>query len=64
MMRELALALALLLALEGLFFAAFPKLARKMLQETGALPANMLRSAGLFAAALGVFAVWLIQNSG
>lgn len=57
-MSELLTALALMLAIEGLCFAAFPGAMRKALADASEMPERMLRILGFAAAILGVALVW------
>lgn len=61
-MTDFLTALALVLVIEGLFLAAFPHRLRQILQMLEQLTPENLRVAGLFAAALGVFGVWLLRG--
>jgi uncharacterized protein YjeT (DUF2065 family) len=61
-MTDLFTALALVLVIEGLFLAAFPNKIRELLVAIDQLPREALRMAGLVAAGLGVFLVWLIRG--
>lgn len=57
-MSEFLTALALMFAIEGLCFAAFPGAMRKALRDASEMPERLLRVLGFFAAALGVVLVW------
>jgi len=59
---DLLVALGLLLAIEGLLYAAFPRAMRRALLELLALPPDWLRLVGLAAAGLGVLLVWLARG--
>lgn len=61
-MTDLLTALALILVIEGLIYAAFPEQLKRMLAAVLALPATTLRIAGLAAAAVGFVLVWLIRG--
>lgn len=61
-MQDLATALALMLVVEGVLYAAFPSAMRRAIQAALELPDATLRGAGLAAAAVGVVAVWLIRG--
>ncbi|NBC96311.1 MAG: DUF2065 family protein [Deinococcus-Thermus bacterium] len=61
-MQDLATALALVLVLEGLLYAAFPEAMKRMLASVLELPPAMLRGVGLGAAAVGLILVWLIRG--
>ena len=61
-MRDLLTALALVLVIEGVLYAAFPSGMRRALEAAMAMPDATLRTAGLLAAAIGVAAIWLIRG--
>ena len=61
-MRELLTALALVLVIEGLLYAAFPEQMRRMVVSLLELPASTLRVGGLIAAVIGVGIVWLLRG--
>lgn len=61
-MSELALALALMFALEGLAFAAFPGAMKRALKDTAETPEAALRLIGLVCAVLGIALVWAIRG--
>ncbi len=58
-MTHLLAALGLAIAIEGILYALFPDVMKRMMAQVLMLPADMLRVAGLAAATLGVFLVWL-----
>ena len=62
MAESLTIAFALVLVIEGLAYALFPDQLRKMMAMALRIPTDQLRMMGLFAAASGVFFIWLIQN--
>ncbi|EWY41454.1 hypothetical protein N825_28540 [Skermanella stibiiresistens SB22] len=55
-------ALALVLVLEGVAYALFPDLMRRMLAVALMTPVGQLRIAGLIAATCGVGLVWLMRG--
>ncbi len=61
-MQDLLTALALVLVIEGVLYAAFPAAMRRTLEAALAAPPSTLRVAGLVAAAVGVALVWLIRS--
>ncbi len=61
-MSDLAVALGLVLVIEGLLWALSPGLGRKLLQASAELPEGSLRLAGAAAAACGVLIVWLVRG--
>ena len=61
-MTELLTALALVLVIEGLLYAAFPEQMRRMVVSLLELPASTLRAGGLIAAVVGVGIVWLLRG--
>jgi uncharacterized protein YjeT (DUF2065 family) len=61
-MKDLILAIGLLLFIEGLFFAIFPTRIKNMLKSLEKIPETKLRSAGVFFLILGFLIVWYIKN--
>lgn len=57
-------ALGLLLAIEGLTFAAFPGAAKRAAALIAEAPESALRAVGIGAAIAGVVIVWLVRGSG
>lgn len=57
-MSEFLTALALMFAIEGLSFAAFPGAMRKALRDASEMPERLLRILGFVAAIIGVLLVW------
>jgi uncharacterized protein len=61
-MNDLLVGLGLVLVVEGLLWAAFPKAARRMLEVAVATPEPSLRIGGTIAILLGVLVVWLVRG--
>ena len=61
-MKDLIVALGLLLFIEGLFFAIFPTRIKNMLKIIDKFPEAKLRSGGVFFLILGFLIVWYIKN--
>jgi uncharacterized protein len=61
-MRDLLTALALILVIEGVVYALFPELMRRLAARTTQTPGQALRIGGLVAAFLGVVLVWLLRR--
>ena len=61
-MKDLIVALGLLLFIEGLFFAIFPTRIKNMLKIIEKIPETKLRSSGIFFLILGFLIVWYIKN--
>lgn len=57
-------ALGLLLAIEGLTFAAFPGAAKRAAALIAETPDGTLRAVGIGAAIVGVLIVWLVRGQG
>ena len=61
-MWDLVVALGLVLALEGLLFAAFPGAAKKAMANVLETPDQVLRGIGLASALIGVLTIWLVRG--
>ena len=61
-MKELLIALGLLLVIEGLLYAVFPNSMKNMLNLMKDMPATKLRSGGLIFAVIGFIFVWYIKK--
>jgi uncharacterized protein len=61
-MTDLVVALGLVLVIEGLLYAGFPKGLKQMMALAQELPESKLRAGGLAAAATGLFIVWLVRG--
>ncbi len=61
-MKELVIALGLLLFLEGILYALFPSKMKNMLKTIEKLDPNQLRIGGLIFALIGFFIIWYTKN--
>jgi hypothetical protein len=61
-MSNLAVAIGLVLVIEGSLWALAPGLGRKFLEATAEMPESSLRLAGAVAAASGVLLIWLVRG--
>ena len=61
-MRDLLTGLALVLVIEGILYALFPDGMKQVAARAIGVPSQMLRAAGLLAAAFGVVIVWLLRH--
>ncbi len=61
-MSDLIVAIGLVLAIEGLIFAAFPEAAKRLAASALETPDGALRAAGMVSAAIGVVIVWLVRG--
>lgn len=61
-MIELFSALALVLVLEGLVYAAFPEQMKKLLASVQSMPASTIRAAALACAGVGLVLLWLLRG--
>lgn len=59
---EIALAIALVLVIEGGLYALFPEALKRMALRVQQVPASTLRSAGLLAATVGVAIIWFLRR--
>jgi len=61
-MRDFLVAIGLVLAIEGLMFAALPGTAKRLAASALEVPDGALRIAGVLSALLGVLIVWSIRG--
>ena len=61
-MSDFIAALGLVLVVEGLVYAGFPGMAKRLATEVLGTPENALRIAGLAAIVAGVGIVWLVRG--
>jgi len=61
-MDDFAVAIGLVLVIEGLLWALAPRLGRKLLEAASETPESSLRLAGSVAVAAGVLIVWMVRG--
>jgi len=61
-MNDLIVALGLVLAIEGTFYALAPGTLKEMMRQMQAIPEQTLRTGGIFAVAAGLLVVWLARG--
>lgn len=61
-MSDFIVAIGMVLAIEGLIFAAFPRTAKRLAANALESPENSLRIAGVVSAFLGVLLIWLMRG--
>ena len=61
-MKELIIAIGLLLFIEGMLYALFPSKMKNMLKIVEKLPINQLRISGLLFALIGLVIVWYTKS--
>ena len=61
-MRELIIAIGLLLFIEGMLYALFPSKMKNMLKIVEKLPVSQLRISGLLFALIGFVIVWYLKR--
>ncbi|MGY6570768.1 MAG: DUF2065 domain-containing protein [Salinarimonas sp.] len=61
-MWDLITALGLVLAVEGILFAAFPNAIRRALYEASQSPPERLRVTGIVCAVIGIAIIWLVRG--
>jgi uncharacterized protein YjeT (DUF2065 family) len=61
-MSEFIVAIGLVFALEGLLFAAFPGVAKRLAAQAVETPEGSLRIAGVVSAVIGVVLIWLMRG--
>lgn len=62
-MSDFVVAIGMVLAIEGIVFAAFPGLAKRMAAHAAESPQASLRVAGLVSALLGLLLIWLVRGN-
>ena len=63
-MKELIIALGLLLFIEGILYALFPSKMKNMLKTIENLPVNQLRVGGFLFAIIGFVIIWYFKRQG
>jgi uncharacterized protein len=61
-MVQFIVAIGLVLVIEGLLFAAFPAVAKRLAATALETPETSLRLAGLVSAVLGLALIWLVRG--
>ena len=61
-MKELIIAIGLLLFIEGMLYALFPSKMKNMLKMIEKMPINQLRVSGLTFAIIGFIIVWYLKG--
>ncbi len=61
-MRELIIALGLLLFIEGILYALFPSKMKNMLKSIEKIELTQLRTGGLIFALIGFGIIWYVKN--
>jgi uncharacterized protein YjeT (DUF2065 family) len=61
-MWDFVVALGLVLALEGLLFAAFPGAAKKAMTNVLETPDTILRAVGIACALVGIVVIWFVRG--
>jgi uncharacterized protein len=61
-MRDFLVAIGLVLAIEGLIFAALPGIAKRLAASALQAPEGMLRISGILSALIGVLVIWLVRG--
>jgi len=61
-MTDFAVALGLVLVIEGSLWALAPRVGRQMLEATAGMPEQALRLAGAVAVASGVLVIWIVRG--
>ena len=61
-MQDFLVAIGLVLAIEGLIFAALPGAAKRLAATALETPEGSLRIAGIVSALLGVLLIWLVRG--
>jgi uncharacterized protein YjeT (DUF2065 family) len=61
-MAQFIVAIGLVLVIEGLLFAAFPRAAKRLAASALESPETSLRIAGLVSAVLGLVLIWIVRG--
>ena len=61
-MSDFLVAIGLVLALEGILFAAFPGPVKQAMAHVSETPDSFLRMIGIASAVIGVVFVWLVRG--
>jgi len=61
-MLDFLVALGLVLAIEGLLFAAFPAVSKRAMSHVLETPDGVLRVIGIVSALIGVVLIWLVRG--
>ena len=61
-MAEFIAAIGLVLVIEGLLFAAFPRAAKRLAASALGSPETSLRIAGIASAVLGLLLIWFVRG--
>jgi hypothetical protein len=61
-LKDFLTALALILVIEGIVYALFPEIMKRLAVQTTRTPGQSLRIGGLIAAVLGVILVWALRR--
>lgn len=61
-MSDFLVALGLVLAIEGIVFAAFPAVTKRAMTHVLQTPDTTLRLVGIASAVVGVVVVWLVRG--
>jgi uncharacterized protein YjeT (DUF2065 family) len=61
-MTEFIVAIGLVLVIEGLLFAAFPRAAKRLAASAIESPESSLRVAGIVSAVLGIILIWFMRG--
>jgi uncharacterized protein len=61
-MWDFIVAIGLVLALEGLLFAAFPGAAKQAMASVLETPDVILRGVGIASALIGIVVIWLVRG--
>ena len=61
-MAQFIAAIGLVLVIEGLLFAAFPRFAKRLAANALERPETSLRVAGITSAVLGIVLIWIVRG--
>jgi uncharacterized protein YjeT (DUF2065 family) len=61
-MSDFLVAIGLVLAIEGILFAAFPAMVKRAMAHVMETPDGALRAIGIGSAVVGVLVIWLVRG--
>ncbi len=60
-MQDLLAAICVAFVIEGILYALFPEAMRRFIAQVLGMPEGQIRVAGLVAAGIGIFGLWIVR---